>query len=108
MNNIIVGINDFVRRQVKGTGKTYSSMSYQEIAKYAENKLEGIKLLEFLASPEGSSGLALPTYEHPLTGFNQSPEVKTFGGFTPDKVSITQLGKYNSKAIDLMTKAGWE
>ena len=27
-----VGVNDFVRRQIKGTGKTYSSLSYQEIA----------------------------------------------------------------------------
>ena len=41
MNNITVGVNDFVRRQVKGTGKTYSSMSYQEISEYAENELNG-------------------------------------------------------------------
>ena len=41
MNNITVGVNDFVRRQVKGTGKTYSSMSYQEISKYAESELNG-------------------------------------------------------------------
>ena len=34
-----VGINDFVRRQVKGTGKTYSSLSYQEIAEYAQAEL---------------------------------------------------------------------
>ena len=39
MNNQTVGINDFVRRQVKGTGKTYSSLSYQEIAQYAETEL---------------------------------------------------------------------
>ena len=34
-----VGVNDFVRRQIKGTGKTYSSLSYQEIADYAEIEL---------------------------------------------------------------------
>ena len=34
-----VGVNDFVRRQVKGTGKTYSSLSYQEIAEYAQIEL---------------------------------------------------------------------
>ena len=34
-----VGVNDFVRRQIKGTGKTYSSLSYQEIADYAETEL---------------------------------------------------------------------
>ena len=41
MNNVTVGINDFVRRQIKGTGKTYSSLSYQEIADYAEKELNG-------------------------------------------------------------------
>ena len=39
MNNTTVGINDFVRRQIKGTGKTYSSLSYGEIAEYAEKEL---------------------------------------------------------------------
>jgi len=37
--NKTVGVNDFVRRQIKGTGKTYSSLSYEEIAKYAETEL---------------------------------------------------------------------
>ena len=31
MKRMTVGVNDFVRRQVKGTGKTYSSLSYQEM-----------------------------------------------------------------------------
>jgi len=34
--NIKVGINDFVRRQLKNTGKTYSKLSFEKIAKYAE------------------------------------------------------------------------
>ncbi len=78
------------------------------LAKYATNKKEAIELLEFLASPRGSEGLAGPTYEHPLVGFNQSSEVKYFGAFTPDKVTIKDLGKFNSKAIKLMRKAGWD
>ncbi len=78
------------------------------LAKYAKNKSEAIELLEYLASPKGSMGLAGPTYEHPLVGLNQSEEVRKFGKFIPDKVSITQLGDNNSKAIKLMTKAGWQ
>ena len=35
-----VGVNDFVRRQIKGSGKTYSvDFSFDEIAKYAESEL---------------------------------------------------------------------
>ena len=77
------------------------------IAKYATNKAEAIKLLEFLASPNGSKGLAAPTFEHPLKDVNQNPIVKNFGEFTPDKVTVDDLGNYNSSAIKLMKDAGW-
>ena len=78
------------------------------VAKYASNKAEAIQLLEFLASPSGSKGIAAPTFEHPLKELNQNTTVKNFGGFTPDKVTVQQLGDYNSKAIDLMKRAGWQ
>ena len=77
------------------------------VAKYAKNKDEAVKLLEFLASPEGSKGIASPTFEHPLKEVNQNPIVKNFGEFTPDKVTVQQLGEYNSKAIKLMRETGW-
>ncbi len=78
------------------------------IAKYSTNKKEAIQLLEYLVSPDGSRGLAGPTYEHPLIGQNNSKEVKRFGSFVPDGVTIEQLGSFNSKSIKLMGKAGWE
>ena len=78
------------------------------IAKYAENKAEAIKLLEYLASPTGSKGLAAPTFEHPLKEVNQNPIVKEFGEFIPDMVTVEDLGKYNSAAIRLMKNAGWD
>ena len=78
------------------------------IAKYAANKSEAVKLLEFLASPEGSKGLAAPTFEHPLKQVNQNEIVKNFGEFTPDKVTIEELGKNNSLALKMMKEAGWD
>ena len=77
------------------------------VAKYATNKNEAIKLLEFLASPEGSKGLAAPTFEHPLKEVNQNEIVKNFGEFTPDSVTVEDLGEKNSLAIKLMKDAGW-
>ena len=62
--------------------------------------------MEYLASPSGSKGLAAPTFEHPLKEVNQNPIVKDFGEFTPDKVTVDQLGEYNSLAIKLMKDAG--
>ena len=77
------------------------------VAKYATNKAEAIKLLEFLASPNGSKGLAAPTFEHPLKEVNQNPIVKDFGEFIPDMVDVEDLGVYNSDAIRLMKNSGW-
>ena len=77
------------------------------VAKYAKNKNEAIKLLEFLASPEGSKGLAAPTFEHPLKQVNQNEIVKNFGEFLPDSVTVEDLGEKNSLAIKLMKDAGW-
>jgi len=78
------------------------------VAKYANNKTEAVKLLEYLASPLGSKGLAAPTFEHPLKEVNQNPIVKDFGEFTPDKVTVDDLGVNNSLAIKLMKNAGWD
>ena len=78
------------------------------LAKYATNKSEAIELLEFLASPKGSKGLAAPTFEHPLKEVNQNQIVKNFGEFTPDRVTIEQLGEKNSMAIKMMKEVGWD
>ncbi|MDC3019928.1 extracellular solute-binding protein [Prochlorococcus sp. AH-736-E15] len=78
------------------------------VAKYAVNKNEAIKLLEYLASPKGSKGLAGPTFEHPLKEVNQNLIVKNFGEFIPDKVTVEDLGINNSLAIKLMKDAGWD
>ena len=78
------------------------------VAKYAKNKKEAVQLLEFLASPRGSMGIAAPTFEHPLKEVNQNKTVKSFGEFTPDNVTVQQLGEFNSKAINLMKSAGWQ
>ena len=77
------------------------------VAKYATNKSEAIQLLEYLASPEGSKGLASPTFEHPLKEVNQNEIVKNFGDFVPDSVTVEDLGEKNSIAIKLMKDAGW-
>ena len=78
------------------------------VARFATNKNEAIKLLEYLASPTGSKGLAAPTFEHPLKEVNQNPIVKNFGEFIPDKVTVEELGQNNSLAIRLMKDAGWD
>ena len=111
---MLAGVNGTKDKQLAKNVKVITpdpahvNVSAGGIAKYAENKNEAYQLLEYLASPTGSSGLAGPTFEHPLIGSNQSKEVKGFGPFRPDSVTINQLGKFNTKAIKLMAQSGWE
>ena len=40
MERKLVGVNEFVKRQTPGSGKTYSTLSFNNIAEYAEKKLK--------------------------------------------------------------------
>ena len=96
------------KTEVLTPNPAHVNISAGGVAKYATNKNEAIQLLEFLASPEGSKGLAAPTFEHPLKEVNQNEIVKNFGEFTPDSVTVEDLGEKNSLAIKLMKDAGWD
>ena len=96
------------RTSVLTPNPAHVNISAGGVAKYATNKAEAIKLLEYLASPTGSKGLAAPTFEHPLKEVNQNSIVKDFGEFTPDRVTVKDLGDYNSKAIRMMKDSGWD
>ncbi len=96
------------RTSVITPNPAHVNISAGGVAKYATNKAEAIKLLEYLASPNGSKGLAAPTFEHPLKEVNQNPIVKDFGEFTPDMVTVDDLGENNSLAIQLMKDSGWD
>ena len=39
-NNNSIGINSFVKRQIQGSGKTYSTLSFEEIRNHAETQLK--------------------------------------------------------------------
>ena len=96
------------RTSVITPNPAHVNISAGGVAKYASNKEEAIKLLEFLASPRGSKGIAAPTFEHPLKEVNQNPIVRNFGEFTSDKVTVEELGENNSLAIKLMRDSGWD
>jgi len=83
------------------------NISAAGVAKSAKNSKEAIELIEFLASPQGSSAMAGPTHEYPLKGFGSSKQLNAFGPFTPDNVSINALGRTQQKALEMMAQEGW-
>ena len=97
-----------IRTHEQSPVKRFRIVRFRPLSHLSINKAEAIKLLEFLASPEGSKGLAAPTFEHPLKEVNQNQIVKNFGEFTPDEVSVKDLGNNNSMALMMMKEAGWD
>ena len=50
------------------------------------------------------------SYEYPvLPGVEPHPSVASFGtGFIEDRTSVANYGKYNTDAVMLMDRAGWQ
>ncbi len=87
---------------------THVNISAAGVAKYAKNKANAIKFIEFLASPEAQSIFAKGNYEYPVVkGAQISPLVASWGTFTEDDISINTLGENNAAAVRALDIAGW-
>ncbi len=90
-------------------GGTHVNISAAGVAKYAKNRENAIKFIEFLASPDAQSIFAKGNYEYPVVkGAELSPLVASWGTFKEDDVSINKLGEENAAAVKALDKAGWK
>ena len=90
-------------------GGTHINVSGAGIAKYAPNKENGIKFIEFLASKEAQKLFAEGNFEYPvLKDVKTSELVSSWGTFEDDTISINTLGENNKKAVKIFDKAGWK
>lgn len=90
-------------------GGTHINVSGAGVAKYAPNKDNAIKFVEFLASPEAQKLFAEGNFEYPvLAGVKASNLVSSWGTFEDDSISINTLGENNSKAIKIFDLAAWK
>ncbi len=87
---------------------THVNISGMGVAKYAPNKENAIKYIEFLASKEAQTLYAQANYEYPvLAGVKSSVLVESWGTFKEDSLPMNTLGELNSKAVRTFDKAGW-
>lgn len=87
---------------------THINISGAGVTKYAKNKENAIKLIEFLSSPEAQTIFAEANYEYPANpAVKASGTVATFGAFKEDTLPLSEVGKYNKKAVEISTKANW-
>ncbi len=90
-------------------GGTHINISGAGVAKYAPNKANAIKFIEFLASKDAQKLFAEGNYEYPvLAGVESSKLVSSWGEFKDDTISINTLGENNKAAVKIFDKAGWK
>ena len=90
-------------------GGTHINVSGAGVAKYAPNKENAIKFVEFLASKDAQKLFAQGNYEYPVVaGVKTSELVSSWGQFKDDTISINTLGENNKAAVKIFDKAGWK
>lgn len=88
---------------------THINVSGAGVAKYAPNKANAIKFIEFLASKKSQEIFAKANYEYPVNKEVASSDLlKSWGTFKEDSLSLPALGNNNKKAVLTFDIAGWK
>ncbi|MGM0933989.1 MAG: Fe(3+) ABC transporter substrate-binding protein [Bacteroidota bacterium] len=88
---------------------THINVSGAGVAKYAPNKANAIKFIEFLVSEEAQKIFAHSNYEYPVNdAVEPAPLLQEWGEFKEDTLNLSQLGQNNKKAVMLFDEAGWK
>ena len=79
------------------------------VAKFAPNKAEAVKLLEYMTTADAQQWYAEINHEYPVrAGVAVSAILQSFGEFKADKLQLDTLGELNADAIKVMDRAGWK
>ncbi len=87
---------------------THVNISGMSLAKYAPNRENAVKLMEFLASTEAQEIYAEQVFEYPvLPGAKVSDIVKSFGEIHPDPIPLNEIAANRKLASELVDKTGF-
>lgn len=90
-------------------GGTHVNISGLALAKYAPNKANAVKFMEFMGSDEAQRIHAEINSEYPLkAGIKIHPTIASFGELKPDTLPIAEIAKQRKKASELVDKVGFD
>lgn len=88
---------------------THINVSGAGVAKYAPNKENAIKFIEFLISKEAQEVFAKANYEYPVNPeVTPSELLQSWGAFKEDVLPLQQLGENNKAAVIIFDTVGWK
>ncbi len=87
---------------------THVNVSGGGVTRYARNKANAERLLEFLVGKESQAIFSQANFEYSVRpDIANAGIVASWGEFKADAINISVLGKLNSDAVRLMDRAGW-
>jgi iron(III) transport system substrate-binding protein len=88
---------------------THINISGAGVTKYAPNRDNALKFIEFLLSDEAQEVFAQANYEYPIKpGVEKAELLKTWGDFKADITSFEEMGKRNKEAVMVFDAAQWK
>lgn len=90
-------------------GGTHVNISGVAMTKSAPNRDNALKLMEFLASDEAQRIYAETNHEFPIKpGVARSALVESWGEFTPDSLSLTEMARLRPEALKLIEDVNFD
>jgi len=96
----------FAKQKSRGT---HVNISGAALAKYAPNRQDAVRFLEYLVSDKAQSLYAKANYEYPIKpGIELDPVMASFGPLVADTLLLTEISKYRKQASELVDKVGFD
>ncbi len=93
----------------KGKLGTHLNISGMALGKYAPNKENAVKLMEFLSSDAAQQMYAELNHEFPVKdGVKRSELVASWGEFTPDTLKLEDIAKHHEQAVKLVEEVDFD
>ena len=88
---------------------THINISGIGVTKYAPNKENAIKFIEYLISKEVQEVFAQANYEYPVNSDAKCSDLlNSWGDFKEDDLSLSKLGELNKEAVVIFDEAKWQ
>ena len=85
---------------------SHINVSGAGVTKYAPNKANAVRFLEYLTSDFAQRVFAEGNNEYPIVGEATGP-ISELGTFNEDTVSASVLGLRQAEAVKIFDRAGW-
>ncbi len=90
-------------------GGTHVNVSGMALAAHAPNRAEGVRLMEFLASPEAQEIYARENFEYPVSpAASPSALVQSWGALQPDAVNLMEVARLRPLALKLVQEVDFD